>query len=84
MATYWYYKLHANQPIFPTQQPNKLSKYKHLGKAGSQAHIHAVSPLLEEPKSITYNHVLILFDKTGLTYTTVLKRKSKFNYKNFT
>lgn len=41
-ATYWYYKLHATQPIFPTQQPNKLSKYKHLGKAGSQAHIHAV------------------------------------------
>jgi hypothetical protein len=40
------------------------------------------SPLLEEPKSITYNHVLILFDKTGFTYTTVLKRKSKFNYKN--
>ncbi len=41
-AAYWYYKLHATQPIFPTQQPNKLSKYKHLGKAGSPAHIHAV------------------------------------------
>ncbi|MDF5731126.1 MAG: hypothetical protein PUP92_24780 [Rhizonema sp. PD38] len=39
---YWYYKLHADSPIFPTQQPNKLSKYKHLGKAGSPAHIHAV------------------------------------------
>lgn len=41
-ADYWYSKLHTIQPIFPTQQPNKLSKYKHLGKAGSQAHIHAV------------------------------------------
>ncbi|QYX32714.1 hypothetical protein [Sphaerospermopsis torques-reginae] len=41
-GTYWYYKLQANQPIFPTQQPDKLSKYKHLGKAGSPNHIHAV------------------------------------------
>lgn len=41
-STYWYYKLQALQPIFPTQQPGKLSKYKHLGKAGSQNHIYAV------------------------------------------
>ncbi|TFI53942.1 hypothetical protein BLD44_013105 [Mastigocladus laminosus UU774] len=41
-SSVWYYKLHATQPIFPTQQPNKLSKYKHLGKAGSPAHIDAV------------------------------------------
>jgi len=41
-GTYWYYKLHATQAIFPTTQPNKLSKYKHLGKAGSPAHIDAV------------------------------------------
>ncbi len=38
-GTYWYYKLHAEQPIFPTRLPDKLSKYKHLGKAGSPAHI---------------------------------------------
>jgi len=41
-STYWYYKLHATQPIFPTRQPDKLSKYQHLGKAGSPAHINAV------------------------------------------
>ena len=41
-ATYWSYKLHATQAIFLTQQSKKLSKYKHLGKAGSPAHIHAV------------------------------------------
>ncbi len=40
--TYWYYKLHATQKIFPTRQPDKLSKYKHLGKPGSPAHINAV------------------------------------------
>jgi hypothetical protein len=41
-GTYWYYKLHAQSPIFPTRLPDKLSKYKHLGKAGSPAHIDAV------------------------------------------
>ncbi|MGK7875710.1 MAG: transposase [Xenococcaceae cyanobacterium] len=40
---YWYYKLQALEPIFPTNQgEGKLSKYKHLGKAGSPAHIGAV------------------------------------------
>lgn len=41
-ATYWYYKLHATEPIFPSQNSNKCSKYKHLGKAGSPAHVNAV------------------------------------------
>ena len=40
---YWYYKLQALEPIFPTRQgEGKLSKYKHLGKAGSPPHICAV------------------------------------------
>ena len=40
---YWYYKLQALEPIFPTRQGDgKLSKYKHLGKAGSPAQIGAV------------------------------------------
>ncbi len=40
---YWYYKLQALEPIFPTRQgEGKLSKYKHLGKAGSSPHICAV------------------------------------------
>ncbi|NJM90199.1 MAG: transposase [Hydrococcus sp. RU_2_2] len=39
---YWYYKLHATFPIFPTTETPTLSKYKHLGKAGSQAHIDGV------------------------------------------
>ena len=38
---YWYYKLQATYPIFPTKS-GKLSKYKHLGKGGSDAHIEAV------------------------------------------
>jgi hypothetical protein len=39
--TYWYYKLHATAAIFPTKS-GRLSKYKHLGKAGSTAHIEAL------------------------------------------
>ncbi len=41
-GTYWYYKLHATEPIFPATQPEKLTKYKHLGKAGTPAHVNAV------------------------------------------
>lgn len=42
-AAYWYYKLQATQAIFPTSRDKrKKSKYKHLGKAGSPAHINAV------------------------------------------
>ena len=40
---YWYYKLQAQQPIFPTAKDGqKLSRYKHLGPAGSAAHVEAV------------------------------------------
>ena len=38
---YWYYKLQATYPLFPTKS-GKLSKYKHLGKGGSKAHIEAL------------------------------------------
>ena len=40
---YWYYKLQAAEPIFPTAtDKNKKSKYLYLGKAGSEAHLDAV------------------------------------------
>ena len=40
---YWYYKLQAAEPIFPTAtDENKKSKYLYLGKAGSEAHLDAV------------------------------------------
>jgi hypothetical protein len=44
---YWYYKLHADTPIFPSKRnSNKLSRYKHLGSAGSQAHVDGVMMVL--------------------------------------
>ena len=40
---YWYYKLQAIEPLFPTAtDENKKSKYLYLGKAGSEAHLDAV------------------------------------------
>jgi hypothetical protein len=42
---YWYYKLQATEPIFPTTTDNKKSKYLYLGKAGSEAHINAVEQM---------------------------------------
>jgi hypothetical protein len=39
---YWYYKLQAPSPSFPSLKSSELSKYKHLGKAGTQDHIDAV------------------------------------------
>ena len=40
---YWYYQLKAQRAIFPkSQKKNEYSRYQHLGKAGSSAHINGV------------------------------------------
>lgn len=40
---YWYYQLKATTAIFPkTNQEREYSRFQHLGKAGSQAHIDGV------------------------------------------
>ena len=40
---YWYYQLKAQTAIFPkTKSENEYSRFQHLGKAGSQAHIDGV------------------------------------------
>ena len=40
---YWYYQLKASAAIFPkTNKENEYSRFQHLGKAGSQAHIDGV------------------------------------------
>jgi hypothetical protein len=42
LKKYWYYKLQVPIPYFQCAASDKLSKYKHLGKAGTQEHINAV------------------------------------------
>ncbi|MEM8677703.1 MAG: hypothetical protein AAGF83_28175 [Cyanobacteria bacterium P01_G01_bin.67] len=40
---YWYYKLQAVEPIFTSKKgPGKPSRYKHLGAAGTPAHVDGV------------------------------------------
>ncbi len=38
---YWYYRLQAIDPIFPTKS-GKMTRYKHLGASGTEAHIEAL------------------------------------------
>ena len=45
-SRYWYYKLHSTEAIFPTRNPQKKSRYKHLGKAGSPAYLEGVNQVL--------------------------------------
>jgi hypothetical protein len=45
--SYWYYKLHAEDPVFPKiEDPDKLSRYQHLGAAGTPAHIDGLMMVL--------------------------------------
>ena len=43
---YWYYKLQADREIFKQKNGRSLSKYQHLGKAGTIAHVDAVMGVL--------------------------------------
>jgi len=44
---YWYYKLQADTPVFSSKRgQGKLSRYKHLGAAGTQAHVDGVLMVL--------------------------------------
>ena len=47
---YWYYKLQASEAVFPKKSDSKLSKYKHLGKAGSQEYLDALEQINRRTK----------------------------------
>ncbi len=38
---YWYYKLQASEPIFPTKN-GKMTRYKHLGASGTEGNLEAL------------------------------------------
>ncbi len=38
---YWYYKLQASEPIFPTKS-GKMTRYKHLGASGTEGNLEAL------------------------------------------
>jgi hypothetical protein len=44
---YWYYKLQSMSAIFPSQSGrDRPTKYRHLGAAGTSAHVNAVMQVL--------------------------------------
>jgi hypothetical protein len=48
--------LYATTPIFSTRSDRKLSQYKHLGKAGSQAYIDAIEQITAKTKIEDLDH----------------------------
>ena len=48
---YWYYQLRASSAVFPkANKKGEFSRFKHLGKAGSQAHIDGVNAVIRRSK----------------------------------
>ena len=48
---YWYYQLKAAEPIFQkSKKKAEYSRFQHLGKAGSQAHIDGVLAVVRRAK----------------------------------
>ncbi len=48
---YWYYQLKATSAVFPkANKKGEFSRFKHLGKAGSQAHIDGVNAVIRRSK----------------------------------
>jgi hypothetical protein len=56
---YWYYQLRATRAIFPkTNQENEYSRFQHLGKAGSQAHIDGVLSVVRRNQIDAYTQAI--------------------------
>lgn len=75
---YWYYKLQAQTAIFPkANNPKALSKYKHLGKAGSEAHITAVMQMVRRAQIDEIQRAIDTLEQNLLDVGFDEKRKKK-------
>lgn len=72
---YWYYKLQASEPVFPKKSDGKLSKYKHLGKAGSKDYLDALEQINRRTKVEALDRLLETI-KQGLQ--DLLEETSKY------
>ena len=73
---YSYYKLQATESVFETKTDGKLSKYKHLGKAGSTNYLQALEEIHRRAKVEALNRSLEII-KQGLT--DLLEEISKYS-----
>jgi len=56
---YWYYQLKASKAVFPkANKKGEFSRFKHLGKAGSQAHIDVVNAVIRRTKIEALNSAI--------------------------
>ncbi len=56
---YWYYQLKASSAVFPkANKKGEFSRFKHLGKAGSQAHIDGVNAVIRRTKIEAVNSAI--------------------------
>ena len=56
---YWYYQLKASKAVFPkANKKGEFSRFKHLGKAGSQAHIDGVNAVIRRTKIEALNSAI--------------------------
>lgn len=47
---YHYYKFQAATAVFQSREPNKMTRYQHLGRAGTTRHIEGVMSVLRRDK----------------------------------
>jgi tRNA U38,U39,U40 pseudouridine synthase TruA len=56
---YWYYQLKASKAVFPkANKKGEFSRFKHLGKGGSQAHIDGVNAVIRRTKIEALNSAI--------------------------
>jgi len=56
---YWYYQLKASKAVFPkANKKGEFSRFKHLGKAGSQAHIDGINAVIRRTKIEALNSAI--------------------------
>ena len=75
-SAYWYYKLQATEAIFSTKTDGKLSRYQHLGKAGSKAYIDALEQILNRAKIEALDRSIEILNQ-GLK--DLIEETSKYN-----
>ena len=73
--SYYYYKLHASLPIFTTSK-GKKSKYKHLGKAGTVAHVEAVMDVARRSQIDSLQRAVTSLTESWQDLTNMLERDS--------
>ena len=75
-GAYWYYKWQSPQPIFVTKKGNS-SRYKYIGKAGSEAFLEAVEMMKNRTKISALEQILHTLELGRLDLVEEASRNSE-------